>query len=394
MVGDNFLTSDALRKVEEAICCVLDKKEVRILEVPHLYARKNKSSISLIFRGDVGRKRIVKKVGVTTDSLDAINANIARLQHEVGYLRGERPAPMTLALFITLHFIPHSKRVHRDHSGMLSRLRIISSAFGHLSDCLIETITKFDCIQIVDRLRERGVSASTLNKYRFALQAIFSLAVEMEIIERNPVQRIRKENEQNVQTRVLRDEELKAFIKFASGYSNPYSAGALLFLLFTGARSMEALTLKWKMISPCLGYFDLPTSKSGKPRRIYINQSARNVLLHLRDLQMNEYVFYSPSSKGHLSYPRSAMQYVYAKLDAEGLLVGPLTTHALRHTYATHLNELTGDLRSTQIALGHSDSKTTERYTHLSNPHVQSMVSRLDESFNFQSLKGATNGAE
>ena len=79
----------------------------------------------------------------------------------------------------------------------------------------------------------------------------------------------------------------------------------------------------------------------------------------------NDFVFLS--KKGTPLSPR-AVEYRFKKWGIEhGIELHP---HMLRHSFATHLLESSGDLRAVQDLLGHSDIQTTQIYTHLDFQHL------------------------
>jgi site-specific recombinase XerD len=73
------------------------------------------------------------------------------------------------------------------------------------------------------------------------------------------------------------------------------------------------------------------------------------------------------------------VQQVFHRAKDKAGITTPATVHTLRHSFATHLLEKGTDLRYIQTLLGHSSSKTTEIYTHVSTKALGKIRSPLDD---------------
>lgn len=75
------------------------------------------------------------------------------------------------------------------------------------------------------------------------------------------------------------------------------------------------------------------------------------------------------SARGRRISPRAVQQRFRARALQQGLPTH-VHPHMLRHSFATHLLESSGDLRAVQELLGHADISTTQVYTHLDFQHL------------------------
>jgi len=113
------------------------------------------------------------------------------------------------------------------------------------------------------------------------------------------------------------------------------------------------------------------TGKGAKTRVVPVGRKAREALarwLKVRPAASAEPAVFTGRGGKRLGV-RSVQQRLARLARAHGL-PGHLHPHALRHSFASHLLESSGDLRAVQELLGHADISTTQVYTHLDFQHL------------------------
>ena len=151
----------------------------------------------------------------------------------------------------------------------------------------------------------------------------------------------------------------------------------ILYTIYSaGLRLGELIQLRKQDIHVDRKQIFIKQTKGKKDRYVVLSNKLMKILKKYLDEYKPDYWLFEGQTSGQYSY--SSVQSILRK-NVEKAGINPMATvHTLRHSFATHLLENGTDLRTIQILLGHSSSKTTEIYTHVSNKHLQTVKSPLD----------------
>lgn len=257
--------------------------------------------------------------------------------------------------------------------------------FGKLKLC---EITPLAVNEFVAQELETGRRNSTVNKYTKLMSQIYSFMIDMDIVVKNPLARIKSlKEERSEEIRSLSTEETKILLsKTKEIYPDFYP---LLFTaLFTGMRQGELMGLTWDSINwitrkitvdKNFTHGRVGTTKTGKVRKIDMSLELVKVL--------KEWRLACPKGENNLVFPNGDGGYQDANnmikrrfkpaLNRAG--IDSLRFHDLRHTYASLLLANGAPMKYVQHQLGHSSIKMTmDLYTHLLPEINEQCVNLLD----------------
>jgi integrase/recombinase XerD len=143
-----------------------------------------------------------------------------------------------------------------------------------------------------------------------------------------------------------------------------------------GLRVGELLALRAEHFNKQRKTVLIISGKGKKDRRVNVPESLFAVLReYWLAYKPNDYLF--EGQNGGKYSEKSVNKLLKRAAKAAGIKQN-VTSHMLRHSYATHLLENGTDLRYIQELLGHKSSKTTEIYTYVSNHKLETIPSPFD----------------
>jgi len=237
-------------------------------------------------------------------------------------------------------------------------------------------VTVHDIRSLVATLHRQGKGGKTIARLLSTLRTFYRYLMREGIARDNPVVDVRAPRSGKRLPKALDADQVTQLLDAGVDKGDPLSLRdqAIMELFYAcGLRLAELLSLNVDSIDMTAAQL-LVTGKGNKTRQLPMGKPAVTALkrwLKARPLFVKDSsekaIFLSKNGK-RLS-PSSVQQRLKRHALERGL-DDHLHPHKLRHSFATHLLESSGDLRAVQELLGHADLATTQVYTHLDFQHL------------------------
>jgi len=269
----------------------------------------------------------------------------------------------------------------------------LTREFEHLFPRAMVDISPWDIQKWRTEKIKQGLKPATANKKLATLKAVFSKAVEWQIINQHPLRTVKPlKIDSRSKVRYLTDDEEKRLrnalddredkIRQQKDLSKQtfadYLRPLILLALNTGMRRGELFDLTWKNVDLRIRSLTIEgiKAKSGHTRHLPLNSEAFGVLLAWRNQTSSKgLVFPNPKTKRRFNNIKTPWE----KLRTEARLKD-FRFHDVRHSFASRLVMAGVDLNTVRELLGHSDISMALRYSHLSPQHKAEAVALISKT--------------
>jgi integrase/recombinase XerC len=237
-----------------------------------------------------------------------------------------------------------------------------------------EAVTEADVRDFIKSRHRQGLTGSSLQRALSTLRTFFNYLIRQQQLKYNPAQAVRAPKAARKLPKTLDVDQVQHLLDRKT--NEPLEVRDLaMFELFysSGLRLSELAGLNLANLDLRQGLVSV-VGKGNKQRQVPVGEKALGALrawLKLRAQIVgteDESALFVARNGRRLS-GRSIQLRLRKWIMAQGLDLN-VHPHMLRHSFASHLLESSGDLRAVQELLGHSDIATTQIYTHLDFQHL------------------------
>jgi integrase len=293
------------------------------------------------------------------------------------------PGKKLFSEFVDEIFLPWSTANKRSYREDDQRSVTLKGFFGekHLRDIKPMMIEKFKRERLATPTkhdteeRPRPRTPASVNRDLACLSKILSMAFDNELIDSNPMRRVRLLKENGSRERfITADEEVKLFAKLTG--RRDHIRSVVTVALNTGMRRGEILDLQWEHVNFIARTIFIARSKTGKTRTIPMNDIVFGELKALKqDAGTRDFVFSVSKTGVNIDSIKTGWRNACA---AAGLV--DLKFHDTRHTFATRLRANGVHEWDIRDLLGHTTTRMTSVYTHQTPANLRQAVTTLGQS--------------
>ena len=251
------------------------------------------------------------------------------------------------------------------------------TAYGHDVERFIEfcgeevaDANAQDVLRFAAHLKRQGLSNASISRCLSAIRSFYKFLLTQGEVPANPAAAAVGPRITRRLPKVLDTDQAAQLLNVTAKDRQSLRDKVLLELFYgSGLRLSELANLKLTDLDMAQGMVQV-LGKGGKERRVPLGRQCISALSQwTKTLASQGHGWLFPGRNGKNISPRT-IQNRLKKIATAQLGDNSLHPHMLRHTYATHLLESSGDLRGIQELLGHRDIATTQIYTHLNFQHL------------------------
>lgn len=154
---------------------------------------------------------------------------------------------------------------------------------------------------------------------------------------------------------------------------------AMLMLMYSaGLRKSELLQMKPKAIDSERMVVNITQGKGRKDRLSILSPKTLEILRLYYQVERPKIYLFEPNGNPGMCISDRTLDHIVKKNAQKAGIKKDISSHTLRHSFATHLLEAGVNLRLIQEFLGHTSLKTTSIYLHLTNVNPKNIVSPLE----------------
>lgn len=240
------------------------------------------------------------------------------------------------------------------------------------SDCLAD-ITTHDIRRLVATLHARGRGGKTLSRALSAWRGYFNFLIERKGHKHNPCLGIRAPKKDKRLPKALSPDEISQLLETEEADEKGIRDQAMFELCYSsGLRLSELASVTMRDLDLDDGTIRV-TGKGNKTRIVPVGKKANTAIRRWIQVRKN---LNKPISnllfpnKNNQPLSSRTIQYRLTQWTKKQGLGQNVHPHMLRHSFASHLLQSSGDLRAVQEMLGHASISTTQVYTHLDWQHL------------------------